>query len=235
MVWVRIKDIERIAAFLGMETEPFMQAYVDRIGKRFSLKEYPNGDCVFWHGKCTIYEVRPPQCRSFPFWEENLHNRRAWRKAAARCPGMNRGETFPPYRMVPEAALAELKEIYRFLDEESATGEVDCDACGTCCNFAAYGHDVFATFLEVAYLLNTCGAPQRTPSRERCGYLDESGRCTAREGRVLGCRVFFCRKDGDTMQEVYERYHRMINSVVEIYSLAAVYDRLDVLLEEMTG
>ena len=40
------------------------------------------------HGKCSVYHLRPTQCRTWPFWASNLRSERDWREAAAHCPGM---------------------------------------------------------------------------------------------------------------------------------------------------
>ena len=57
-----------------------------------SLTEQTNYDCVFWaDGGCTVYPARPLQCRSFPFWEDNIASQNAWEAAAADCPGIGRG------------------------------------------------------------------------------------------------------------------------------------------------
>ncbi len=40
---------------------------------------------------CAIHEVRPNQCRTWPFWTENLRSQAAWERAAERCPGMDSG------------------------------------------------------------------------------------------------------------------------------------------------
>jgi Fe-S-cluster containining protein len=47
---------------------------------------------VFWKTLCTIYEARPYQCRSFPFWKRHLVSSREWEKVGDRCPGINRGK-----------------------------------------------------------------------------------------------------------------------------------------------
>ena len=60
-------------------------------------------DCVFLDrdsvpGKavCGLYEVRPVQCRTWPFWPEVLRNERAWNrmKKNTPCPGMGKGQLF---------------------------------------------------------------------------------------------------------------------------------------------
>ncbi|MDR2702637.1 MAG: YkgJ family cysteine cluster protein [Spirochaetaceae bacterium] len=59
-------------------------------GQKLSLKEKANFDCIFWQGGCTVYQSRPLQCRTFPFWETALRSPEAWK--ALSCPGAGRGE-----------------------------------------------------------------------------------------------------------------------------------------------
>ena len=62
--------------------------------KRLSLIEKTNYDCIFWNnGGCEIYEARPLQCRSYPFWKPFLINKQSWDGEALSCPGMNNGKT----------------------------------------------------------------------------------------------------------------------------------------------
>ncbi len=60
--------------------------------RRFSLKEKANLDCIFWeNGGCSVYEARPLQCRSFPFWSALVTSRQEWENQAVQCPGMGTG------------------------------------------------------------------------------------------------------------------------------------------------
>lgn len=59
--------------------------------EQLSLREKPGYDCVFWDGGCVVYEARPLQCRTFPFWPSVLASEEAWEETAAECPGMGRG------------------------------------------------------------------------------------------------------------------------------------------------
>ncbi len=96
-VWLTLEDMERIAAHLKMPFDDFTRTYVRRVGQRFSLTEKMNYDCTFLtrdkKGKagCMIYPVRPMQCRTWPFWTENLKSPGTWKNASERaggCPGM---------------------------------------------------------------------------------------------------------------------------------------------------
>ena len=98
-VWVTKEDIRRIAKFLGHADDWLDQQYLRRVGFRYSLTEKPGGDCIFLKrtgGKtvCKIHPVRPLQCRTWPFWNQNLRSQDAWSQAHRMCPGMNHGEHF---------------------------------------------------------------------------------------------------------------------------------------------
>ncbi|WP_104697512.1 MULTISPECIES: YkgJ family cysteine cluster protein [unclassified Helicobacter] len=74
-IFCSISEMEQISAFLNLSFDEFTQKYVKRVGYKFSLIEKPYFDgyaCVFFDEKtkrCKIYEVRPKQCRTFPFWD----------------------------------------------------------------------------------------------------------------------------------------------------------------------
>lgn len=96
-VWVTREEIRRIADVLEREDGWLPPEMLRRVGFKYSLTERSNGDCVFLHhvnGRrvCSIYTVRPLQCRTWPFWDVNLKNPQAWADAGEVCPGMNNGK-----------------------------------------------------------------------------------------------------------------------------------------------
>ena len=100
-VWVLPDEVRQIAKYVGMDSAEFETRHTRLENGRRSLLEHPGGDCEFLErdasGKtrCQIHPVRPVQCRTWPFWESNMKNRRAWDAAAQGCPGMNGGEHHP--------------------------------------------------------------------------------------------------------------------------------------------
>ena len=71
-IWVSPKEIEEISKFLKTDVEKFKEMYLIKVGYKYSLKEkpYKNGfACIFFANGCSIYPVRPKQCRTFPFWD----------------------------------------------------------------------------------------------------------------------------------------------------------------------
>jgi len=97
-VYLSEGDIESIAEFLKKDKGTFIEQYTRVVHifgeRRLSLNEKANFDCVFWNRLCTVYEARPYQCRSFPFWKRHLVSSREWEKVGQRCPGINRGHLF---------------------------------------------------------------------------------------------------------------------------------------------
>lgn len=97
-VWVNQEEICALAVAVGLpDADEFERMYVRKIGMRKSLREYPNGDCVFFDGqlrRCTVYEARPRQCRTWPFWNSNLRTPELWEETCRICPGSGKGRLY---------------------------------------------------------------------------------------------------------------------------------------------
>jgi len=108
-VTVTPEDVTAIASLLGMDREAFIaeHANVTSMGRSLNEVETAAGhDCVFLDreivpGKavCTIYGARPLQCRTFPWWPENLRSPGAWRRLGKDCEGVGRGDFVPVDRI----------------------------------------------------------------------------------------------------------------------------------------
>jgi len=86
-----------MAEHLGLTTDDFEDQFCRRIGRRFSLKEYPDGDCIFLEPesrRCLVYEARPVQCRTWPFWDSTVTTRADWRDTCDVCPGAGTGRLY---------------------------------------------------------------------------------------------------------------------------------------------
>jgi hypothetical protein len=114
-VWISRVEIDRLAEHLKLTAEEVIAKYCRRLGSRYSLNERRNAqgnyDCIFLkeakatvgegadavvHTRrtCQIYEVRPLQCRTWPFWDGLLQSPEEWERAGRRCPGMDKGKHY---------------------------------------------------------------------------------------------------------------------------------------------
>ncbi len=57
-IWINIVEIEALSKYLGLTLDSFREKYLFDLEKR----------------KCSIYDYRPTQCRTFPFWEYFKNN-----------------------------------------------------------------------------------------------------------------------------------------------------------------
>ena len=106
-VWFTDEDAARMADRLGVDKSTFYRKYARKLRGRWSLIEQKTEhgyDCIFLDRKsepgkalCSIYGARQTQCRTWPFWPENLTTPQAWEDAKRQtpCPGMDSGQLVP--------------------------------------------------------------------------------------------------------------------------------------------
>ena len=95
-VFLTKSDLTSIAEEKKLSEEMFLEKYcrVVDLGafKRISLMEKSNYDCIFWsEGGCEVYNARPVQCRTYPFWIHYLEDEEDWKNLASSCPGVGKG------------------------------------------------------------------------------------------------------------------------------------------------
>jgi Fe-S-cluster containining protein len=93
-VYLSNKDIQRLCLFTKLKKNDFIRLYCDKTDEFTHLREKnKNGNCIFLKNKkCSIYKARPTQCRTWPFWSENL-NAKKWNGEISKfCPGIGKGE-----------------------------------------------------------------------------------------------------------------------------------------------
>lgn len=258
-VWVEPADVERLAKHKGIDAKTFTRLYVRRVGRRLSLKERSNGDCVMLEGeRCSVYAVKPTACSTFPFWDEVLESKETWEATKERCEGIGQGDRFTAAeidvirRGVPgplldrqeaakrlespkggpppvddatwSRALAELESLYTELDGELRRYTFQCRASGDCCDFDAWGHRLYATTLEAEHFFRHSPEKRANENPGHCPAWGKDRLCSAREGRMLGCRTFFCITGtrGDP-HEVHERYYRRVKEIHDRHGIPFRY------------
>lgn len=96
-VWVEQSEIAAMAGELNMSVDAFERKFVRDLGYDKSLIEYPDGDCILLDPdtrKCTVYESRPIQCRTWPFWDSTLKKQKDWQATCEICPGAGQGKLY---------------------------------------------------------------------------------------------------------------------------------------------
>ena len=74
-IYVSKNEIEKISQLLNLSVNDFGVKYLFKKGYKYSIKEIKIEDsyeCVFYDratNSCKIYESRPNQCATFPFWD----------------------------------------------------------------------------------------------------------------------------------------------------------------------
>lgn len=95
-------EAEGIRAYLELSRSWFRRRYLRRLreGERVAAS-HDDGRCVFLdaRGACTVYPVRPLQCRAYPFWPEIACREMDWRRESRRCEGIDRGAVVPLTRI----------------------------------------------------------------------------------------------------------------------------------------
>jgi Fe-S-cluster containining protein len=98
-VFLSKNDLKKLTTELNIDKKSFINTYC-RWAARWSglqdteylsLKEKVNFDCIFWNNGCIVYNARPLQCRTYPFWDTIVSSVHNWDTIAADCPGINSG------------------------------------------------------------------------------------------------------------------------------------------------
>lgn len=237
-VWVEDRELAGLAAARGLEVDAFRTRFVrtvpdprtgaHRLALRERVEHGAEGRCALLEGsnECSVYAARPDHCRRFPYWSSVLEDEEAFERARAVCPGI---EPVVP-AAARAAAFAALEALYGELETIVARSQSVCLARGVCCRFEEAGHDLFATALEADFAAHRHPDAPPPAAPGRCPY-HVGGRCSARAGRPLGCRTYFCDpQTHDAMQTVHEALLRRIRSIAAEHGYAPKYAPFPALL-----
>ena len=74
-IYVTKDEIKDIAEVLKIDINELRVKYLFKKGYKYSIKEFKYNDsyeCIFYDREsngCQIYNARPSQCKTFPFWD----------------------------------------------------------------------------------------------------------------------------------------------------------------------
>lgn len=101
--------VEHLNKTRGLTREVIVRDYMrPHLDSYTARDDFPDGHCIFFDNGCTVYEVRPSQCRDFPFWRCNLASKADWDETAQMCPGMNQGKLWSAEEIQAVASKARL-------------------------------------------------------------------------------------------------------------------------------
>jgi Fe-S-cluster containining protein len=94
-VYLSFNDRRRLAGHFNMSLAEFTARYVKKTDGLYELR-YADKDCPFLeNNRCAAYEARPWQCRTWPFWPENMDQAVWEQEVAPWCPGVGKGRLYP--------------------------------------------------------------------------------------------------------------------------------------------
>jgi hypothetical protein len=139
-------------------------------------------------------------------------------------------------RVDERRGFSALRALYVDLDLAVAASGPICRLSGRCCRFVEWDHTLFVSALEAAVLLADAPPPVRPlDDGATCPWQDAHGRCTARDARPLGCRVYYCDPSfQDRGPELCEIYLARLKRLVEDHGLPWDYAPLHNHLRRMT-
>lgn len=91
-IWINRQEIENLSRYLDLSLDQLREKFLEKRAYKYSIREVrlskDNYACVFFNldkKQCSIYEARPIQCRTFPFWDYFKENKEEVKKE---CPAI---------------------------------------------------------------------------------------------------------------------------------------------------
>lgn len=109
-VWVNDDELAALAEFRGEPLEQVTGLYTRMTKRGRTLRDLASGDCVFYDRErgCTVYPVRPRQCRTWPFWQSTVDSEEAWQQTCQVCPGSGKGDLISAEEILARVRLIRL-------------------------------------------------------------------------------------------------------------------------------
>jgi Fe-S-cluster containining protein len=95
-VYLTLADRKRMAKTMKLSTSEFSRKHCAKTDGVWHIKDEVGLDCKFLENgnRCGVYEGRPEQCRTWPFWPEVM-NAKTWKDEVSKfCPGVGKGRTY---------------------------------------------------------------------------------------------------------------------------------------------
>ena len=137
-------------------------------------------------------------------------------------------------------AIQGLENLYADLDAEIERLGLECRGCGRCCHFDEMEHTLFASDLEIDFLLDAVAGTAPAAKPGRCPFQADE-KCRAHNCRPLGCRLYFCRVGGGRalggevkarLDELSSKFHQRLKELHKDLGIKWHYRSLLLVLKE---
>ena len=94
-VYLSDVDLKKFSKYFQISLKKFKDKYCQITDGFIHLVERAefNGNCMFLkEKKCSVYESRPSQCRTWPFWNDNMKVKVWNMDISVNCPGIGKGK-----------------------------------------------------------------------------------------------------------------------------------------------
>ncbi|MGP1586865.1 MAG: YkgJ family cysteine cluster protein [Treponemataceae bacterium] len=86
------------------------------------LKEKDSYDCILWKNDgCSAYQMRPVQCKTYPFWTHLMKDKNEWENEKLNCPGIDCGKFHSKEEIKASLIQYELNLPYRKSEFEESS------------------------------------------------------------------------------------------------------------------
>lgn len=95
-VYLAEADIQALSQHLQLDRATFLEQHCQSEDGWTTLRiDQPACPFLNEEGGCSVYQARPKQCRSWPFWAENLPKATWEGPVSDCCPGIGKGPLIP--------------------------------------------------------------------------------------------------------------------------------------------
>lgn len=98
-VFLEPEDVLRLSRGLGISARAFVREFTRNECGELELRAGEDGRCRFLEDtRCTVYEARPLQCRTYPFLPLDgftpIESPYTWKREKTFCPGIGKGRLY---------------------------------------------------------------------------------------------------------------------------------------------